>query len=156
MRISALGGGCLAVVGLVALTAVLYYDQAHLMTWTHFAESSNLTKGPVEAETAKVFTLLGAFASGFGAAIAAAGVLMAALGGRTGGWVLRVTSVLLLVLLLLVAAALIVGTFTGDAPVAVIETPVWVLAAEWGAVALAVVGFGTTTAQLWRFTPDNP
>jgi hypothetical protein len=155
MRMSALGGACVLVLGLVALTAGLYYDQGHLAQWTHFAQTSNLTKGPTEYETARAFTLLGAIASGFAAATAAGSTLLARLGGRTGRWVLRLIAVLLLVVMLLVAMAVIVGSLTGDAPVAVIETPWWLLTAEWGALALAVLGAGTTTAQLWRFVPDS-
>ncbi|HTJ36402.1 MAG TPA: hypothetical protein VL738_24560 [Dactylosporangium sp.] len=155
MRISALGGACVLVVGLAALAAGLYYDQAHLVHWTHFAQSSNLTKGPTEVETARIFTLLGAIASGFAAAIALGSTVLARLGGRTGQWVLRLIAVLLLVLMLLISVAVIVGSFTGDAPVAIIETPWWLLTAEWAAVVVAVLGAGTTTAQLWRFVPDS-
>ncbi|MGI5246837.1 hypothetical protein [Dactylosporangium sp. CA-139066] len=155
MRISALGGACVLVVGLAALAAGLYYDQAHLVQWTHFAQTSNLTQGPTEVETARIFTLLGAIASGFGAAVAAGSTLLARLGGRTGQWVLRLIAVLLLVVMLLIAVAVIVGSFTGDDPVAVIETPWWLLTAEWGALVLAVLGAGTATAQLWRFVPES-
>ena len=146
-------GACVLAVGLAALAAGLYYDQAHVYEWTHFAQSSNLTKGPVEAQTAKLFTLVGAIASAFGAAVAAGGALLARLGGRPGVWVLRLTSVLLLVSLLLVAVVLVVAAFTGEDPVAVIDTPVWLLTAEWGALLLAVVGAGASVADLWRFGP---
>ncbi|MER7004696.1 hypothetical protein ABT297_16835 [Dactylosporangium sp. NPDC000555] len=155
MRRSALGGACVLAVGLAALAAGLYYDQAHLMQWTHFAQSSDLTRGPVEAETARIFTLLGAITAAFAAAIAGGSVVLAVLPGRTGVWVLRLTSVLLLVLMLLVAAALLVGSLTGDAPVAIIDTPWWLLTAEWSALALAVAGAGTATTQLWRFVPES-
>jgi hypothetical protein len=153
MRISALGGACFLAAGLAALAAGLYYDQLHLYEWTHFAQSSNLTRGPVEAQTAKIFTLLGAIASAFGAVVAAGSVLLARLGGRTGGWVLRLTSVLLLVLMLLVAVVIAIGSFTGDDPVAIIDTPLWLLAAEWAALAVAILGAGVATVELWRFTP---
>ncbi|GAA3274655.1 hypothetical protein Dvina_02705 [Dactylosporangium vinaceum] len=153
MRISALSGACVLAVGLAALAAGLYYDQAHVYEWTHFAQSSNLTKGPVEAQTAKIFTLVGAIASAFGAAVAAGGALLARLGGRAGLWVLRLVTVLLLVLMLLVTVVVVVGSFTGDAPVAVVETPGWLLAAEWGALLLAVAGAGASVADLWRFVP---
>ncbi|WP_433055393.1 hypothetical protein [Dactylosporangium sp. CS-033363] len=153
MRISALGGACVLAAGLAALAAGLYYDQHHLYEWTHFAQSSNLTRGPVEAQTAKIFTLLGAIASAFGAVIAAGSVALARLGGRTGGWVLRLTSVLLLVLMLLVAVVIAIGSVTGEDPVAVIDTPLWLLAAEWAALAVAILGAGVATVQLWRFVP---
>ena len=157
MRISALGGACVLVAGLAALAAGLYYDQGHLVQWTHFAPtaSSNLTQGTTELETARIFTLIGAIASAFAAAVAAGSTLLARVGGRTGHWVLRLIAVLLLVVMLLIAVAVIVGSFTGEAPVAVIETPWWLLTAEWAAVVLAVLGAGTTTAQLWRFTPES-
>jgi MFS family permease len=155
MRISALGGACVLVAGLAALAAGLYYDQAHLVQWTHFAQTSNVTQGPTEVETARIFTLLGAIASAFAAAVAAGSTVLARLGGRTGHWVLRLIAVLLLVVMLLIAVAVIVGSFTGEAPVAVIETPWWLLTAEWAAVILAVLGAGTTTAQLWRFIPES-
>ncbi|MEV8513492.1 hypothetical protein [Dactylosporangium sp. NPDC051484] len=155
MRRSALGGACVLVVGLAALAAGLYYDQAHLTQWTHFAESSDLTRGPIEAETARIFTLLGAVTAAFAATIAGGSTVLAALTGRTGVWVLRLISVLLLVLMLLVTAALVVGSLTGDAPVAIIDTPWWLLATQWSALALAVAGAGTATTQLWRFVPDS-
>ncbi|MFI5906164.1 hypothetical protein [Dactylosporangium sp. NPDC051541] len=153
MRISALTGACVLAISLAVLAAGLYYDQAHVYEWTRFAASSNLTKGPVEAQTAKIFTLVGAIASAFGASVAAGGALLARLGGRTGVWVLRLTSVLLLVLMLLVAVVLVVGSLTGEDPVAIIETPGWLLTAEWGALLLAVVGAGISVADLWRFVP---
>jgi hypothetical protein len=155
MRISALAGACVLAVGLAALAAELYYDQDHIFQWTDFADSSNLTKGPVEAETAKIFTLIGAIASAFGAAVAAGSAALARLGGRTGAWVLRLTSVLLLVLMLLVAVVLVVSSLTGEAPVAIIDTPWWLLTGEWGALAVAILGAGTATAQLWRFVPAD-
>jgi MFS family permease len=155
MRISALGGACVLVAGLAALAAGLYYDQAHLVQWTHFAQTSNVTQGPTEVETARIFTLLGAIASAFAAAVAAGSTVLARLGGRTGHWVLRLIAVLLLVVMLLIAVAVIAGSFTGEAPVAVIETPWWLLTAEWAAVVLAVLGAATTTAQLWRFVPES-
>ncbi|MEV6928792.1 hypothetical protein AB0M46_30475 [Dactylosporangium sp. NPDC051485] len=155
MRISALGGACALVVGLAALAAGLYYDQGHLVQWTHFAQTPNVTKGPTELETARVFNLLGSFASAFAALVAAGSTLLARLAGRSGEWVLRLTAVLLLVVLLLVAVAVGVGSFTGGDPVAIIDTPWWLLAAEWGALALAVVGAATATAQLWRFVPET-
>ncbi|WP_426509742.1 hypothetical protein ACPPVO_02765 [Dactylosporangium sp. McL0621] len=155
MRISALAGACVLAAGLAALAAGLYYDQDHIFQWTHFAESSNLTKGPVEAQTAKIFTLIGAIASAFGATVAAGSAALARLGGRTGAWVLRLTSVLLLVLMLLVTVVLVVGSLTGEAPVAIIDTPWWLLSAEWGALILAILGAGTATAQLWRFVPAD-
>ncbi|MER7273343.1 hypothetical protein ABT369_02690 [Dactylosporangium sp. NPDC000244] len=153
MRISALAGACALAVGLAALAAGLYYDQTHLYEWTHFAQSSNLTRGPVEAQTAKIFTLIGAIASAFGATIAAGSTVMARLGGRTGRWMLRLVSVLLLVLMLLVAVVLVVASISGEPPVAIIETPWWLLTAEWAALGVAIVGAGTATAQLWRFVP---
>jgi MFS family permease len=155
MRNSALGGACAMVVGLAALAAGLYYDQSHLAQWTHFAPSPNLTKGVTQMETARVFTLLGAMASAFAAAIAAGSTLLAGLSDRSGRWVLRLIAVLLLVVMLLIAVAVAVGSFTGEEPVAVIETPWWLLGAEWAALGLAVVGAGTTTAQLWRFVPED-
>jgi hypothetical protein len=155
MRISALGGACLLAAGLAALAAALYYDQAHLVQWTHFAPSSNLTRGPVEAETARIFTLLGAILSAFAAAISAGTAVLARLGGRTGQWLLRLTAVVLLVLMLLVAVVLIVGSFTGEEPVAIIDTPWWLLGAEWGALLLAVVGAAVATVELWRFVPHE-
>jgi hypothetical protein len=155
MRTSALVGAGALVVGLAALAAGLYYDQAHLVQWTHFAQSSNLTKGPTEVETARVFNLLGSIAAGFGAVIALGSTLLGAFAGRAGHWLLRLTSVLLLVVLLLIAVAVAASSFTGDAPVAIIDTPWWLLTAEWSAVALAVTGGAVATAQLWRFAPDT-
>lgn len=155
MRISALGGAWLLVAGLAALGAALYYDQAHVAQWTHFAPASTLTQGPAEAETARIFTLIGAAASGAGAAIAAGSAVLAGLAGRVGRWVLRITAVLLLVLMLLIAAALIVGSFTGGAPVAIIDTPWWLLALEWLALAVAVLGAAAATGRLWGFTRES-
>jgi hypothetical protein len=155
MRISALGGACVLAAGLAALAAGLYYDQAHVTQWTHFAQTSNLTTGPVELETARIFTLLGAIASAFAATVAAGTAILARLGGRTGHWALRLISVLFLILLLLVTVVLVVASLTGADPVAVIETPLWLLTAEWAALVLAVLGAGIATVQLWRFVPAD-
>ncbi|WP_238008771.1 hypothetical protein KZZ52_02855 [Dactylosporangium sp. AC04546] len=152
MRTSALGVSLL-VLGLAGLSGALYYDQAHAGEWTSYAEHANAINGPAEALTAQVFTLIGAIAAGFGAAIAGGTAILAAFGGRIGHWMLRVTTVLILVLLLLVAAALGVGGLTGDEPAAIIDTPGWLLTAEIGGLALAVLGSGMTTANLWTFTP---
>ncbi|WP_432984542.1 hypothetical protein [Dactylosporangium sp. CA-233914] len=155
MRISALRGAYVLAAGLAALATGLYYDQAHVMQWTHFAQTSDLTRGPIEAETARIFTLLGAFASACAATIAAGSALMARLAGRTGDWVLRLTAAVLLVLLLLITVVLIVASFTGEAPVAVVQTPWWLLTAEWAALTVAVLGAGATTLRLWRFVPEG-
>jgi hypothetical protein len=154
MRITALRGASGLVLGLAALAASLYYDQAHLVQWTHFAPTSDLTRGPIEVETARAFTLLGATTAAFAAGIAGGSAVLARLAGRVGAWVLRLTVALLLVLMLLIAAAIIVGSVTGDPPVAIIETPWWLLTAEWSALALAIAGAGGATAVLWRFAPE--
>ncbi|GGM33326.1 hypothetical protein ACFFX1_33470 [Dactylosporangium sucinum] len=153
MRISALSGASLLVLGLAGLAGALYYDQAHAAEWTTYAEHANAINGPAEALTAQVFTLIGAIAAGFGAVISGGSAILAAVGGRIGHWMLRVAAVLILVLLLLVAAALAVGALTGDEPAAIIDTPGWLLTAEIGALMVAVLGAGMTTVNLWRFTP---
>src|SRR5258706_5596499 len=124
MRLSALGGACVLVLGLAVLSGALYYDQAHSAQWTHFAPSSNMMNGPAEAMTAQIFTLIGAIASGFAALIAACSALISLTSRAVGHWTLRLTSVLLLVLLLLVSAALLVRAFTGHAAAAVLSTPI--------------------------------
>src|SRR5258706_5168412 len=103
MRLSALGGACVLVLGLAVLSGTLYYDQAHAAEWTHFAASSNMMNGPAEALTAQIFTLIGAIASGFGALVGAGSALLSLTNRPVGHWTLRMTSVILLVLLLLCA-----------------------------------------------------
>jgi hypothetical protein len=155
MRLSALGGSCLLVLGLAVLSGALYYDQAHAAEWTQFAPSSNMMNAPAEAMTAQIFTLTGAIASGFAAVIAAGSALISVTGRAIGHWTLRLTSVLLLVLLLLISAALLVGAFTAGEPAAIISTPPWLLTAECAALALAIFGAGVATVQLWRFVPEQ-
>lgn len=151
MRISALGGAWLLVLGLAALSGTLYYDQANIADWTSYRPSSNAMNGPAEALTAQIFTMIGAFASAAVASLVLVCALLFATGRKLGHWALRLTVVLTFVLLSLVAMVVVVEALTGDASVAVIDTPAWLLLAEWGAVAIALLGAGITTATLWQF-----
>ena len=154
MRSSALRGAWLLVLGLAGLSGTLYYDQANIAAWTTYEASSNPMNGPAEALTAQIFTLIGAFASAAVASLVLVCALLFATGRRLGHWALRLTVVLTFVLLALVAMVVVVASLTGDAPAALIDTPMWLLLAEWGAVGLALLGAGITTATLWQFTPD--
>ena len=111
--------------------------------------------GPAEAFTAQIFTLIGAFASAAFASLVLVCALLFATGRRLGHWALRLTAVLTFVLIALVAMVVVVASLTGDAETALIDTPVWLLLAEWAAVATALLGAGITTSTLWQFTPDT-
>jgi hypothetical protein len=154
MRSSALRGAWLLVLGLAGLSGSLYYDQANIAAWTSYEASSNAMNGPAQALTAQIFTLIGAFAAAAVAVLVTVCALLFATGRRLGHWALRLTVVLTFVLLALVAMVVVVASLTGEAPTAVIDTPVWLLLAEWAAVAVALLGAGITTTTLWQFTPD--
>ncbi|MET7422228.1 hypothetical protein [Dactylosporangium sp. NPDC005555] len=154
MRISALRGAWLLVLGLAALSATLYYDQANIAAWTTYIASSNAMNGPAEALTAQIFTMVGAVASAAVAVLVTLCALLFATGRSVGHWALRLTVVLTFVLLSLVAMVVVVATLTGEPPTAVIDTPLWLLLAEWAAVVTALVGAGITTSTLWQFTPE--
>ncbi|GAB3868565.1 hypothetical protein ACFPIJ_24625 [Dactylosporangium cerinum] len=154
MRTSALRGAWLLVLGLAVLSGTLYYDQSNIAGWTRYEASSNMMNGPAEALTAQIFTLIGAFAAAAVASLVLVCALLFATGRRLGHWALRLTAVLAFVLIALVAAVVTVGSLTGEPPTAVIDTPVWLLLAEWAAVAVALLGAGITTATLWQFTPE--
>ncbi|MEV4133901.1 hypothetical protein AB0J72_17250 [Dactylosporangium sp. NPDC049742] len=153
MRTSALRGAWLLVLGLAALSGTLYYDQANVAAWTSYVASTNAMSGPAEVFTAQIFTLIGALASASAASLVAVCALLFATGRTFGHWALRLTVVLTLVLLSLVAVVVVVATLTGDPPAAVIDTPIWLLAAEWLAVLTALAGAAITTSTLWGFTP---
>lgn len=154
MRISALGGAWLLVLGLAALSGTLYYDQANIAGWTSYQPSSNAMNGPAEALTAQIFTLIGAFASAAVASLVLVCALLFATGRKLGHWALRLTAVLAFVLLALVSVVVVVASLSGDTPTALIDTPWWLLLAEWAAVLLALLGAGITTSALWQFTPE--
>lgn len=155
MRILALRGAWLLVLGLAALSGTLYYDQANLAAWTTYATSTNAMSGPAEALTAQIFTLIGAGASAVVAVLVTLCALLFATGKTVGHWALRLTAVLTLVLLALVAMVVVVASLTGDTPTALIDTPLWLVAAEWAAVALALLGAGIATSTLWQFGADS-
>ncbi|WP_327006713.1 hypothetical protein OHA72_05255 [Dactylosporangium sp. NBC_01737] len=153
MRTSALRGAWLLVLGLAALSGTLYYDQANIAVWTSYKPSSNAMNGPAEALTAQIFTLIGAFAAAAVGSLVLVCALLFATGRKLGHWALRLTVVLTFVLLSLVAMVVVVASLTGDAPTALIDTPAWLLLAEWAAVGTALLGAGITTSTLWQFTP---
>jgi hypothetical protein len=155
MRTSALRGAWLLLLGLAVLSGTLYYDQANIAGWTSYQPSSNAMNGPAEALTAQIFTLIGAFAAAAVASLVLVCALLFATGRRLGHWALRLIAVLAFVLIALVAVVVTVGSLTGAAPTAVIDTPVWLLLAEWAAVVVALLGAGITTTALWQFAPDE-
>lgn len=154
MRISALRGAWLLVLGLAALSGTLYYDQANIAGWTSYQPSSNAMNGPAEALTAQIFTLIGAVASAVVAVLVTLCALLFATGRTFGHWALRLTVVLTFVLLALVVMVVVVASLSGEAPTALIDTPGWLLLGEWAAVLTALVGAGITTSTLWQFAPD--